>query len=107
MHVLRQSVYEEESVQLFFRDTYSKLMLGVKLFSLSFLSVVLPILVHLNSSSALLLQGFPRYSGKCWESGQSALDYCRRREGSNRRGLAVEALDLHQDCLGDGALRQF
>jgi len=67
MHVLRQSVYEEESVQLFFRDTYSKLMLGVKLFSLSFLSVVSPILVHLSSPSPLLFQGFPRYSGKCWE----------------------------------------
>jgi hypothetical protein len=44
---------------LFFRRAYSKLMLGVKLFFLSFLSfflVVSLILAYLNSSSPLLFQ---------------------------------------------------
>jgi len=52
---------------LFFRKTYSKLMLGVNLFWLSFSWVVPLILAYLNSSSPLLFQGFPRYLGKGWE----------------------------------------
>lgn len=58
-HIFKLDFFEDESVQLFFGNSYSKLMLGVKLFFLSFLSfflVVSLILAYLNSSSPLLFQ---------------------------------------------------